>query len=68
MNFIMFVYTNSVKLNCETTTAAYVNQARIRSWNQPVLSYEGNIFRSRKQREPLIGLELKAENTIPIIM
>jgi len=35
---------------------AYVNHARIRSWNQPVLSNEGKVSCSRKQREPLIWL------------
>jgi len=29
---------------------AYVNHARIRSWNQPVLSNEGEVPCSRKQR------------------
>jgi len=34
----------------------YVNLARIRSWNQPVLSNEGKISCSRKQRESLLVL------------
>jgi len=37
---------------------AYVNHARIDSWNQPVLSNEANISCSKKQREPLMGLKL----------
>jgi len=36
---------------------AYVNHARIRSWNQPVLSNEGKVSCSRKQR----GLELTTD-------
>ena len=37
---------------------AYFNHARIRSWNQPVLSNEGTVSCSQKHREPLMGLEL----------
>jgi len=33
---------------------AYVNEARIRSCNQPVLSNEGRVYCSMKQREPLV--------------
>jgi len=40
---------------------AYVNHARIRSWNQPVLSNEGKVSCSRKQRGPLLGLELTTD-------
>jgi len=40
---------------------AYVNHARIRSWNQPVLSNEGKVSCSTKQRQPLMGLELKTD-------
>jgi len=36
---------------------AYVNHARIRSWNQPVLSNEGKVCCSRKQREPVMGAQ-----------
>ena len=43
------------------TLFAYVNHARIRSWNQPILSNEGNVSCSRKQREPLMGLELMTD-------
>ena len=32
------------------------NHARIRSWNQPVISNKGKISSSRKQRGPLMGL------------
>ena len=39
-------------------TFAYVNHARIRSWNQPVPSNEGQVSCSSKQQEPLMGLEL----------
>ena len=45
---------------------AYVNHARIRSWNQPVLSSEGKVSCSRKQREPLMGLELMNDGYPPI--
>jgi len=40
---------------------AYVNHARIHSWNQPILSNEDNISCSRKQQQPLIGLELTTD-------
>ena len=40
---------------------AYVNHARIRSWNQPVLSKEGKVSCSRKERGPLLGLELTTD-------
>ena len=33
------------------------NHARIRSWNQPVLSNNGKVSCSRKQRGPLMGFE-----------
>ena len=33
------------------------NHARIRSWNQPVLSNKRKVSCSRKQRGPLVGLE-----------
>jgi len=36
---------------------AYVNQVRIRSWNQPVLSNEDKVSCSRKQQEPLMGFQ-----------
>ena len=45
---------------------AYVNQAWIRSWNQPVLSNEGKVSCSRKQRKPLTGLELTTDRHPPI--
>ena len=35
------------------------NHAQIRRWNQPVLSYEDNVSCSRKQLDPLMGLEPK---------
>ena len=34
-----------------------LNHARIRSWNQPVLSNTRKVSCSRKQRGPLMGLE-----------
>jgi len=34
---------------------AYVNHYGIHSWNQSVLSNEGKVSCSRKQREPLMG-------------
>ena len=39
----------------------YVNHAQMHSWNQPVLSNEGKEFCSRKQRQPLMGLELTSD-------
>ena len=43
---------------------AYVIHARIRSWNQPVLSNEGKgkVSCSRKQQGPLLGLKLTTDN------
>ena len=40
---------------------AYVNHARIRSWNQPVLSNESKVSCSRNKRGPLMGLELMTD-------
>ena len=37
---------------------AHVNHARIRSWNQPVLSNESKGSCSRKQRGPLMGIRI----------
>ena len=45
---------------------AYVNHARIRSWNQPVLSNQSKVSCSRKQRGPLMGLELTTNRYPPI--
>jgi len=36
----------------------HVNHAQIRSWNQPLLINEGKVSCSRKQWEPLMGLDL----------
>ena len=44
---------------------AYVNHARMRSWNQPVLSNDGKASCSRKQRGPLLGLELTTDRHPP---
>ena len=44
---------------------AYVNHARIRSWNQPVLSNEGKVSCSRKQRGPSLGLKLTTDRYPP---
>ena len=46
---------------------ASVNHARIRSWNQPVLSNESKVSCSRKQREPLMGLKLTTDRYPPIM-
>jgi len=45
---------------------AYVNHARIRSWNQPVLRNEGKVSCSSKQLEPLMGFELTTDMHPPI--
>ena len=45
---------------------AYVNHARIRSWNQPALSNGSKVSCSRKQRGPLMGLELTTGRYPPI--
>ena len=45
--------------------SAYVNHAQIRSWNQPVLSNEGKVSCSGKQRGPLLGLELMTDRHRP---
>jgi len=39
----------------------YVNHAQTCYWNQPVLSNKGNVSFSRKQREPMMGLELMTD-------
>ena len=44
---------------------ASVNHDRIRSWNKPVLSNEGKVSCSRKQRKPLLGLELTTVRHAP---
>ena len=46
-------------------TFAYANHAQIRSWNQPVLSNEGKVPCSRKQREPLLETGLKTDKHPP---
>ena len=49
------------KRNCHYSQSAIMTNVRIwtllwtRSWNQPVLSYEGKYSCSRKQGEPLAG-------------
>jgi len=45
---------------------AYVNHAPIRSWNQPVLSNEGKVPCSRKEREPLMEFKLTTGMHSPI--
>ena len=57
----MFVYTNLFKLDCEMSIFAYVNHAWIHSWNQPVLTNENKVSCPRKQREPLMDLELTTD-------
>ena len=52
--FVQFKALDLFKFACET-------HARIRSCFKPVLSYEGEVSCSRKQREPLIGLELATD-------
>jgi len=44
---------------------AYVNQAWISSWNQPVLSNEGKVSCSMKQRGALLELELTTDRHPP---
>jgi len=51
--FILIYFSLIVK----QAISAYVNHARIRSWNQPLLSNVSCVnLCSRKQREPLMGL------------
>jgi len=45
---------------------AYVNHARIRSWNQPVLNNVSKVSCSRKQWEPLTELKLTTDR-LPLI-
>ena len=40
---------------------AYVNHDSMRSWNQPVLRNDGKVSCSRKQRVPLMGLEMTTD-------
>ena len=55
-----------LSLIVKQATFAYVNHAQIHAWNQPVLSNEGKVSCSRKQREPLMGLELTTDRHQPI--
>ena len=55
--FILIYYSSILK----QAIFAYVNHARIRSWNQPVLSDEGWVSCLRKQQEPLVGLKLTTD-------
>ena len=59
-------YANLIKSIAKPAVLAYVNHARIRSWNQPVLSNESKVSCSRKQREPLMGFELTTDKYPPI--
>ena len=56
-----FVYTNLFCLIVKQAFFAYVNHARTRSCNQPVLSNDVKVSLSRKQRELLMGLKLTNE-------
>ena len=63
----LLVYTNLFQFDCETSNCfAYVNHARIRSWNQPVLSNQSKVSCSRKLRGPLMGLVLTTDRYPPI--
>ena len=60
------VYTTLFLFDCETSIFfTYLNHARIRSWNQPVLRNEGKVSCSRKQREPLKGFRTHEKTGIP---
>ena len=50
-------YLNQTSIRPSIYLVRLWNHTRIRSWNQPVLSNNENISCSRKQREPLMGLE-----------
>ena len=52
---LILVYINLFKFDFETSIFAYVTHTLNRSWNQQVLSVEGNGSWSRKQRYPLMG-------------
>ena len=54
-----------LSLIVKQATFAYVNHAQIHAWNQPVLSNEGKVSCSRKQREPLMGLQLTPDRLPP---
>jgi len=65
-SFIIFVYFSvhevqviDIVLSCILTSSnsAYVNHAKIRSSNQPVLGDEVEVSYSRKQQEPLTEFE-----------
>ena len=62
VQFILICFSSIVK----QAFFAYVNHARIRSWNQPELSNQSNVSCSRKQRGPLVGLELTTDRYPPI--
>ena len=66
LKHLVLVYTNLFRSIVKQALFAFVNHARIRSWNQLVLSNEGKVSCLRKQQEPLIGLELSTDRHPPI--
>ena len=56
------VYANLSSLIVKQASFAYVNHARIRFLNQPVISKEGTTrLKDTEGREPLMGLELTTD-------
>jgi len=57
---VLVLFNSLYKFDYETSNSADVNQARIRLWDQPVLSKEGKVYScSRKQWEHVMLFELK---------
>ena len=50
-----------LRSDCKTGTSVNINNARIRSWNQPVLINESKVTLFKKQREPSMGSELTSD-------
>ena len=58
MRYNILIYFSSI---VKQAIFAYVNYARIRSWDQAVWSNEGKVSCSRKQREAFMRLELPTD-------
>ena len=61
-NYCILIY---FSLIAKQAMFAYVNHARLPSWNQLVLSNEGKVSFSRKQRQPLMGLKFATDTHPP---
>ena len=64
---VVLVYTNLFQFDCEASNVCLCKSRSILSLNQPVLSNEGKVSCSRKQWEPLMGLELTSLTGIHLL-